>query len=185
MNRRVRAAEPAGSSSAYFTPPRCLESTISGVPRNGEAIAHIRSRQEDGTMTRTALRLTMAAAAILASAGLVSAQSMKAEIPFAFHVGTARFLPGTYQVHVTTSNGARKLVQVYSVETRRSVMAAPGVTSPRRPSESALAVFVCSEGRCELAGVKGLGGAEYTFARSKIGPATRIAEVVLKPDRAD
>jgi hypothetical protein len=130
--------------------------------------------------------MTMAAAAMLASAGLVSAQSMKAEIPFAFVAGGARLQPGTYRVQVANSPD-HKMVQIHNVDDRHSILALPqSVSSASHPGASDVVIaFACTEGRCELASVRGIGDMVYNFPRSKSDRATRIAEVVLRPDRAD
>jgi hypothetical protein len=145
------------------------------------------ARQEDKAMKQTALRMTMAAVAMLASAGLASAQSMTAEIPFAFVVGGARLQPGTYRVHVATTNGDHKLLQVSSLDNRRSILALPlWVSWTSRPGAADVVMsFACTDGKCELASVRGLGEMIYNFPRSKGDHATRIAEVVMRPDRAD
>jgi hypothetical protein len=131
--------------------------------------------------------MTMAAAAMLVTSGLASAQTMKAEIPFAFIAGGARMQAGTYEVHVASSSGNHKFIQVSNVENRHSILAVPDSASWSNTSGAANVVisFACTEGKCELAGMRGMGGAVYTFAHSRNDRATRIAEVVLRPDRAD
>ena len=104
-------------------------------------------------MKRTALTITLAAAAMLAAAATGSAQTMKAEIPFAFHSGSAPMQAGAYTVVLRSSDGDRPMLQIYSLGERRSVIAVAMSTS--RSSEprwsKPVLSFACSEGHCALA----------------------------------
>lgn len=138
-------------------------------------------------MKRTALSMMIAAAAVMAAATTASAQNMKAEIPFPFHAAGARMQPGTYWVSLGHLGGGSASVQFYSVDERRSVMAVPHVTSqPGVPRSSAVTLtFACTDGNCVLSSLRDDSATVYGFAAGKPSPATRIATVVLRPDRAE
>ena len=132
-------------------------------------------------MKRTANRMVLAAVAMLATAAIGSAQSMKAEIPFAFYTGSARLQPGTYSVEVSRSMGGPAIVHLYSRENRQSVVRVP-MTNYEERSGSAGPVlrFACTEGSCELAALRDGNSNFYEFHTGKKGPATRIASVALR-----
>ena len=138
-------------------------------------------------MKRTALTITFAAAAMLAAAATGSAQTMKAEIPFAFHSGSARMQAGAYSVVLSRSAGGREMLQIYSLDEHRSVIAGAISTSrPATPRESKAALsFACAEGHCALASVRDEMSNVYNFPVGKAGSGARIATVLLRPDRAE
>lgn len=138
-------------------------------------------------MKRTTLSMIIAAAAVMAAATTASAQNMKAEIPFPFHAAGARMQPGTYWVSLGHLGGGAATVQFYSVDERRSVMAVPHLTSqPGVPRSSEITLsFACTDGNCVLSSLRDDSATVYGFAVGKTSPATRIATVVLRPDRAE
>ncbi|HUB82202.1 MAG TPA: hypothetical protein VMB03_25575 [Bryobacteraceae bacterium] len=57
------------------------------------------------------MRLTVAAAAFMAAAGVASAQNMEAKIPFAFRASGKVFAAGTYELRMhSTPTGSKTLV---------------------------------------------------------------------------
>src|SRR6185436_4661030 len=113
--------------------------------------------------------MMFATAALLASAATGSAQSMKAEIPFAFHAGDARMQPGTYQVTLKGNNGIPRLT-LYNHDDRRSaVTLSQSVDRPTRTAASSnvILTFECTEGRCSLAKLWDGSDAMYNFHTSK------------------
>ncbi len=59
-------------------------------------------------MKKLTTKLMIAAAALVVAAGAASAQTMKAEIPFAFRAGDKVMAAGTYRVEtLSTQTGAR------------------------------------------------------------------------------
>jgi len=135
-------------------------------------------------MKLAAFRLTMTAAVILAAVTTASAQNMKAEIPFPFQTGGAHMQPGSYQVSVSRSAGVPVLA-LYNVDQRRSVLTlSQASASPRTKADfKTILSFACAEDRCQLASVQD-GSMVYTFHTAKAS-GTRIATVVLRPDRAE
>jgi hypothetical protein len=126
------------------------------------------------------------AAAAVAAVTTVSAQSMKAEIPFPFQATGARMQPGTYWVTLSRTSGVQR-VQIYNQDTRKSIIAVPRVAnSPARPeSANPVLSFACTEGRCVLSSIKDTAAVTYNFAAPKPGPGTHMATIALKADRAE
>ena len=90
-------------------------------------------------------KLTIAAAALFA-AGAVSAQTMKADIPFAFQAGGKVMAAGTYRVDLRSHVG---LVTIRGVGREGAVIAQP-ITHIDRKEYTAKLVFVCGRGPCTL-----------------------------------
>jgi hypothetical protein len=136
-------------------------------------------------MKLTALRLSIAASVMLAAVTTASAQNMKAEIPFDFQAAGARMLAGSYEIKSQYTPGGAPMVQIRNVDNRRSVMALPFAQDVlATPGNEAKLTFLCAEGRCELSGLR-THEAKYGFRTGKPGPETRIATVVLRPDRTE
>src|SRR5438309_1152397 len=113
----------------------------------------MQSRKEARTMQLTALRLTIAASAMLVAVTSASAQNMKAEIPFAFQVGGARMNAGTYEV--VWQQGTVATLQIRNREDRNSVLAVPQVRNVfSTPGNDLRIAFLCTGGRCELSGLR-------------------------------
>ena len=141
-------------------------------------------------MTNLTKNMTLAIAALAMAAGTVSAQSMKAEIPFAFRIGTKVMQPGEYRVHRQSGSTQASLFTLASLDTRQSALV---VASYRgAPSKAwtdagqAKLSFLCGDGPCTLTRVWTGDGDAYTFhsTRGKDGE-TRVAEITLRPDRAN
>jgi hypothetical protein len=102
-------------------------------------------------MTRTTTRMMIAAAALAVAAGVASAQSMKAEIPFAFRFGNELYPAGTYSVEVQNAN---TMVYLINREARRSGILVPlpaaDPSKEWRTSGAPMLAFECGLGRCQL-----------------------------------
>jgi hypothetical protein len=142
-------------------------------------------------MKRYTMNMTLAVAALAIAAGTLSAQTMKAEIPFAFRVGGQLLQPGTYRVNLNRSGGGGvQLLSVSSYEQKRTVMAMP--TNSNSASKEWLMAgtpklrFACGEGACALMRVwTGEGqAADLHINRGKDGEM-HIAEITMRPDRAN
>jgi hypothetical protein len=100
------------------------------------------------------LKNLVVAAAAMALAGIASAQTVKADVPFAFNVGTKLMQPGTYLVSVLNSSG-HDIYKLTNTEQRESVMA--GVFVAHDPAKEWRAdgrprlAFECGESECTLA----------------------------------
>jgi hypothetical protein len=137
-------------------------------------------------MKTTALRLTFAAAAMLAAVTTASAQTMKAEIPFPFETRNVHMQAGSYVMTLSHNSGSM-LAQIYSVDQHRSVLALPHVSDdPTKPRNATpVLTFACTEGRCELMQMRDTSATVYSFRTSKPTAGTHIATVMLRPDRAE
>jgi len=136
-------------------------------------------------MNNATFKLSIAASVLLAAVSTASAQSMKAEVPFAFDAGKTHLQAGTYSVNWERSAGGAPLVRIHSVETKKNIMAiGRSERYHSTPAENVALQFQCTDGRCELAGLR-TPTSDYTFATAKPGAGTRIAMVVLRPDRAE
>jgi hypothetical protein len=64
-------------------------------------------------MKRTTMNLMLAAAALMVASTVASAQTMKAEIPFAFRVGNKVMTPGTYRVWTSNNESQLQIVGLH------------------------------------------------------------------------
>jgi len=136
-------------------------------------------------MKRTMVTMTFAAAALLAAAATGSAQTMKAEIPFAFDMAHKRMQPGTYQVRLYRNSSPVQILQISNYDDGRSAMALPLVSDDHARRENPVLSFECTEGHCVLAKLWDGSGNLFQFATPKAGPATRIATVALHENRGE
>ena len=60
--------------------------------------------------------------AAVAAAGGASAQTLRAEIPFPFHMGSAMMAPGTYRVAAGRSEFATAIIRLNNPDTRKSAL---------------------------------------------------------------
>jgi hypothetical protein len=96
-------------------------------------------------------RLLIAAAALAVATGAASAQTMKADVPFAFRAGDKVLPAGEYRVEVT---GANRMVILSNFKQKQSaiLIAINAGTAPKdwRTSGAAVMSFECGIGRCAL-----------------------------------
>ena len=141
-------------------------------------------------MKRLAMNMTLAVAALTVAAGTASAQTMKAEIPFAFRVGKQVMQPGEYRVNVRYTNAGSQLLYVATREGNRTVVLSPAYRKDAPKDWTAAGLpklsFACGEGPCTIERVWTGDGDALNFytPRGKNGEP-RIAEIILRPDRAD
>jgi hypothetical protein len=136
------------------------------------------------------MNMTLAVAALALAAGTVSAQTMKAEIPFAFRVGKQVMQPGEYRVRLARNSSSTPVLSLANFDAGRTVllMATNRIQVPMEGKMAGLPKlsFACGEGPCSITGISM--GQGYTFnfpaARGKNGEP-HIAEIVLRPERAD
>jgi len=104
-------------------------------------------------MKSLTMRLTIAAAAFVAAAGLASAQTMEAKIPFAFHANGKVLAPGTYRVRMTRGSGIPLLFITDRNTGNRTLATGRGAEDPKAEwvaSGSPVLHFECGAGRCTL-----------------------------------
>ncbi|HXK02240.1 MAG TPA: hypothetical protein VMS37_07540 [Verrucomicrobiae bacterium] len=122
-------------------------------------------------MKSTTTKLMITAAALAFATGVASAQTLQADIPFAFRAGDKVMAPGTYQVK---ANEARQYVIISNYETKQSVivLAIAQNTPPANWTAKGEAVmsFECGASRCELTKLwNGLGYNALAFRRHEAG----------------
>jgi hypothetical protein len=102
-------------------------------------------------MTRTTINLFFATAALAVATSAASAQSLKADIPFAFRLGNNVYPAGTYRVDVTD---AHTRIYLLNTETHRTAITIPTATSDAsrawRDNGAPMMAFECGLGRCQL-----------------------------------
>jgi len=142
-------------------------------------------------MKRSTNFLATAAAALLVTAGVASAQEpMKAEVPFAFHVGSKVMEPGTIRVRMLSGTNGSHAMIVNNYAARRAYIVLPKQVgdAPKSwlASGEAKVAFDCSTGTCVLAKSWAGQGNAYDFYGPKIkGGETMLTEIVMKADKGD
>jgi hypothetical protein len=122
-------------------------------------------------MNRTTSRMMIAAAVLAVVTGIASAQSLNADIPFAFRFGKNLYPAGTYHVSV---QGANRIVHLYNADTNAGRFMLPTATELasktwRAAGAPALA-FECGLGRCQLVQLwTGYDQPALSFARPRLG----------------
>ena len=142
-------------------------------------------------MKRLTTNLMIAAAAIAAVAGSASAQTLKADIPFTFHAGTALMSPGTYQIKLNSPNGAPIFV-LRNADTGKASMVGERASSdaPKawRANGAARLAFECGGSRCVLRDVwQGGDAPAHHLSGPKFGPNEEVhtAEIRMSSVKAD
>ena len=135
------------------------------------------------------LNITLAVAGLTFAAGSVSAQpTLKAEIPFAFHVGKSLMQPGEYQVRPLASAGGTHAFVLTNYDRNRSAIVPHATqTSPSKQwasSASPKLSFRCIDGYCELAQLWTGQGDVYNMPLhvTKHGEA-QITDIALRTNR--
>jgi hypothetical protein len=135
--------------------------------------------------------MTTAAAVLMVTAGIASAQGvMKAEVPFAFHVGSKVMEPGTIRVRMLNATRTSEAMIVSNYDAKRVYTVLP--QSFRNAPKSWVAsgepklAFDCSTGACVLVKIWYGEGYAYDFYGPKKKSGERmLTEIVMKADKAD
>ena len=142
-------------------------------------------------MKRFTNKLATAAAVLMVTAGVASAQSaLKAEIPFAFSAGGKVTEPGTYQLRFMRGAGSHGVFGIYNNATKHGVLAlamyAEDPPKTWQTTGEARVAFDCSSGACVLAKIWLGEGSSYAFAgpRKKSGEML-LTEIVMKRANGD
>jgi len=116
-------------------------------------------------MKNVTMNLTIAAAAFLAVAGVASAQTMEAKIPFAFRTSDKVFAAGTYRVQVESDRLGNKLVLIRSRDSGDIALAMGfpngAVKKEWESAGNAVLSFQCGVSRCALHEIWMGGGPAY------------------------
>jgi hypothetical protein len=115
---------------------------------------------------------------------------MKAEVPFAFHVGSKVMEPGTIRVQTIGGTNGSFAILVNNYTANRSYIIMPKELGDAPKSWFASGApklgFDCSTGACVLAQFWAGHGSAYRFFGPKTkGGETMLTEIVMKPDKAD
>ena len=134
-------------------------------------------------------KLMITAAAVAIATSVASAQSLKAEIPFAFRAGGKVMAPGTYAVK---TDAAKHYVVLSNFEAKDSTIAMPAsLGSPQKNWEAdgnPRLAFYCGAGPCQLAQVWTASGyPAMTFAHGKPGSVEQasLTEIRLVKTNGD
>jgi len=135
-------------------------------------------------MKNSTMRMMVAAAALTVAAGVVSAQTYKAEVPLAFRAGDKLMQPGAYNVQVTLTSGIAH-VMVRNEDNGATAILVPtyGSDAPKawRAAGKPVFAFECIDDHCMLRTLwSGSDLATYRFP-GKIGTRSdkQVAEVLV------
>jgi hypothetical protein len=142
-------------------------------------------------MRRITNYLTTAAAVLIATSGVASAQNtLKADVPFAFHVGSNVMEPGTIRIQAMSRHTGNQAILVSNSDAKRRYFVLPKAVGDAPKNWIASGVpklgFDCSSGTCILAKAWNGEGYAYEFYRPKTKSGeTLLTEIVLTPDRGN
>jgi hypothetical protein len=142
-------------------------------------------------MKRITNYVTTAAAVLIATAGVASAQNtLKADVPFAFHVGSNAMEPGKIRLRVLSRQTGNQALVVSNSDTKRSYVVLPKSIGDAPKNWIASGVpklgFDCSSGACILAKAWNGEGYAYEFYRPKTKSGeTLLTEIVMTSDRGN
>jgi hypothetical protein len=137
-------------------------------------------------MKSTTTKLMVTAAAML-MAGLASAQTVTAEIPFAFRANGAVLQAGTYRLKTSDSSGTH-IVYMQSQRSLKSIMIVPQTSlDSRRWGSDPKLVFRCEGENCALTQIWSGGalGFQLHYPKSSGHEEATFRFVTLRAERAD
>ncbi len=132
----------------------------------------------------------MVATAALTLAGVASAEGLKANIPFAFHVGNKLMQPGVYRI--TTVGTTIRNYRLLNVNMRDAALTQPGYSKDPakawKADGKARLAFECGTSGCVLSelwdGESGNSSQKFRISKSH-NESMRVAIVVAEPVRAE
>src|ERR1051326_2541051 len=108
-------------------------------------------------MTNFATKIMMAAATLAVAAGAASAQTLKAEIPFAFRVGNTVMAAGNYEVSQLTRHSGSPVYRIRDARAEKAITLLPQAASDPSKTSSAkgqpVLAFDCVADHCALASI--------------------------------
>jgi len=145
--------------------------------------------EEGANMKNLTTKMTIAAAAFMAVAGVASAQTLEAKIPFEFRANGKVLPAGTYRVEMSRA----PILVIESKEPGQGVLAvAFGSDDPKKEWVSAgqgVLLFQCGVGPCALRDIwAGEGGRPvYRIRVPRVGKGEpqSVAEIVMHPVKGD
>jgi hypothetical protein len=156
--------------------------------RIGGAVAN---PKEGKTMKKLTTNLMIATAALVVTAGVASAQSMTASIPFEFRAGNRVMAPGTYQIDNLNTLTGVPVYRLLDLHAGRSIAVLP--QAPVNPQKgwaegNPKLVFACVSGSCALAEIwEGSGNHAYSFHGPKPGQdqTAVLREIPMQPGKGE
>jgi len=140
-------------------------------------------------MKRLTTQSMFAAAVVLLAAGSASAQTLKAEIPFPFAVGSSIMTPGTYQVRVDPSGLGRYVIFQNAATKKSAIVTVSAATPPKdwRTRGDAVVQFQAADGRYAVRQMwSGSDSRAYDFHAPKSAHGDlRTAEIRMSVIKAD
>ena len=143
-------------------------------------------------MTKFSTKLMIAAATVVVAAGVASAQTMKAEIPFAFRAGEKTMPAGTYQVTNLNRQAGISMFRLADENSREAIIAVPRLATDARQAWVAagkpLLSFECTDSRCALTSLwVGRGYPAFVLYQPKLGrdEHARTATVIMRPVKSE
>jgi len=136
-------------------------------------------------MKRSTMNLIIATAAVLVATTAASAQTMKAEIPFAFQAAGKVLPAGVYQV---TARSGEAYFSFLNIQEKESVLVVKGVPHDAQQAwkhgTSGVLQFSCSDG-CRLSEIwTNTGAPAYTIRGAKPEPGkSRVAVIRMAVDK--
>ena len=141
-------------------------------------------------MRKLTTRFMIATAALVVVAGVASAQTMTASIPFEFRAGDRVMASGTYQIDSLRLSG----VPIFRLSNRNSggsiALLAQAPVEPKKgwAEGTGKLLFTCTSGGCALAELwDGSGSHAYKFHGPKLGKDEEavLREIPLQPGKGE
>jgi len=128
-------------------------------------------------MKNLTTKLMIAAALMAVAAGAAAAQTMKADVPFAFRTATGTFEAGTYTVSLDT---VKRIVEFEGARGTKSGMVLPTAQLAADNRSAAKLVFSCAADHCTLVQIwSGPYSTAYSFRRPKTDRDDEAALVAI------
>ena len=143
-------------------------------------------------MNKLTTRFMIATAALVVTAGVASAQSMTASIPFEFRAGNRVMAPGTYWVDDLQPQSGAPIFRILNANSHKSTMVLPQAPVEPQPAWKASGggklVFACVNGSCALAEIWEVSrGHAYAFSGPKPGQdeTAVLREIPTQPGKGE
>jgi hypothetical protein len=147
--------------------------------------------KEGKTMKKLTTKVMIATAALMVAAGVASAQTMTAGIPFEFRAGSHVMAPGTYQVDRLATQTGIPIYRLLDVNSHRSTMVlAQAQVDPEKgwAAGNPKLLFACTSGSCVLAELwSGSESNAYTFhgPKTDTDQTAVLREIPLRPGKGE
>jgi hypothetical protein len=149
-------------------------------------------KREGANMKNMTTKMIIAAATLVAAAGVASAQTMEAKIPFAFRAGGKLLAAGTYHVQMNRSPSGASLILISGQAAAEKVLTVGHGGADAKAAWTAtgnpVLSFQCGVSRCVLTQVwTGADAPVYRLSNPSFGKGEpqREAEVVLHPVKTE